>query len=70
MDRPCSFCGGAAHPATGCEYSATIIACWRCTEEAWSWVKGHTDARQGRKRRDGTMRPATALSFYEAAGKK
>jgi hypothetical protein len=33
----CFFCGGAAHPSTGCEYSATAVACRRCTEEFWAW---------------------------------
>lgn len=52
----CFFCGGPAHPATGCQYTERVIACGRCTREAWAWVKGWTN----RKRKDG-------LSFYEAA---
>jgi hypothetical protein len=55
MQTPCSFCGGAAHPATGCQYSENIISCWRCTKEAWHWVKGWTHRR---------------ADFYEAAGRK
>lgn len=57
---PCAFCGGAAHPATGCQYGPSTIACWRCTIEAWRWVKGHTNGKGLKK----------GLSFYEAAGKK
>jgi len=45
MEHPCGFCGGAAHGATGCEYGPNLIACWRCTEEAWVWVKAHTNGR-------------------------
>lgn len=62
----CNFCGGAAHPATGCQYSATMISCWRCTVEAWHWIKGHTN-RKARRPRGGAV---TSVSFYEAAGRK
>jgi hypothetical protein len=62
----CNFCGGAAHPATGCQYTETMIACWRCTLEAWRWIKGHTN-RKGRRSRSGVV---PAVSFYEAAGRK
>lgn len=58
MQHPCFFCGGAAHPATGHAYSETVLACWRCTLEAWSWVRAHTN---GKGRRKG---PA----FYEHVG--
>jgi hypothetical protein len=67
MDNPCSFCGGASHPATGCVYGPRTIACWRCTLQAWEWVRAHTNSK-GRKPRNGGARPA--LSFYEAAGRK
>lgn len=60
MDSPCTFCGGAAHPATGCVYGPRTIACRRCTEECWRWVKGHTN-RKGKR---------NGPSFYEAAGKR
>lgn len=69
MDWPCSFCGGAAHPATGCVYTETMIACWRCTDEAWEWIKVFTNGRARRKRRDGIPTVKTKLSFFEAAGK-
>jgi hypothetical protein len=62
MTAPCFFCGGPAHPATGCQYTATCIACARCTRDFWRWVKGFTNARMARKRG-----PRTAMSFYEAA---
>ena len=64
MEHPCSFCGGAAHPATGCIYGPNTIACWRCTKEAWHWIKGHTN---GNVRARRGVKPS--LSFYEAAGK-
>lgn len=60
---PCSFCGGAFHPATGCTYSPTCFACCRCVKEFWRWVKGHTNRTW--KTADGKR-----VSFYEAAGKK
>lgn len=41
----CSFCGGAAHPATGCQYSPKIISCWRCTINFWKWLEQRTNAR-------------------------
>jgi hypothetical protein len=62
----CNFCGGPAHPATGCQYTETMISCWRCTLEAWRWIKGHTNRMARRSGRGGVP----ALSFYEAAGRK
>lgn len=62
MDNPCFFCGGAAHPATGHAYSATCLACRRCTLEAFRFVQGHTN-----KKASGKKHTKTALSFYEAA---
>lgn len=62
MDNPCFFCGGAAHPATGHAYSERVLACRRCTLEAFSWVRGHTN-----KKASGKKHTKTALSFYEAA---
>lgn len=35
----CFFCGGAAHPATGHAYSATVIACRNCFMEFFMWAK-------------------------------
>jgi hypothetical protein len=46
---PCFFCGGAAHPATGCQYTATVLACGSCTRQAWTWIKGWTN-QKGRRR--------------------
>lgn len=37
----CFFCSGPAHPATGCQYSARVVACHRCVVEFWGWFKGH-----------------------------
>lgn len=62
MDNPCFFCGGAAHPATGHAYSERVLACRRCTLEAFSFVRGHTN-----KKASGKKHTKTALSFYEAA---
>lgn len=35
----CFFCGGAAHPSTGCQYSPTCLACARCTREFWRFAE-------------------------------
>jgi hypothetical protein len=53
----CPFCGGAAHPATGCEYTPTFVACRRCTVEFWAWVRRWTKPRKG-------------SDFYGAAAKR
>ncbi len=62
MDHPCFFCGGAAHPATGHAYSERVLACHRCTLEAFAFVRGHTN-----KKASGKKHMRTALSFYESA---
>ncbi len=67
----CSFCDNpAAHPATGCQYSETMIACFYCVQETWAWVRNHTrgkSARAAKQARDkGHVVPA--MSFYESAG--
>ena len=38
----CNFCGGVAHPASGCQYSPTMIACGPCVRSFWGWVFHHT----------------------------
>jgi len=59
----CSFCDSpAAHPATGCVYGPDTLACRRCVEQFWAWVRSHTNKRP-RKGKG----PNTALTFYEAA---
>lgn len=61
MTNPCRFCGGAAHPATGCAYTPTFIVCWRCTLESWTKPRGllaHINGKGGRK----------GLYFYEHVG--
>jgi hypothetical protein len=45
----CACCKGAAHPASGCQYSERVIICGRCTREAWRWIKGHTNSKGRRK---------------------
>jgi hypothetical protein len=62
MVHPCFFCGGAAHPATGHAYSERVLSCRRCTLEAFSFVRGHTN-----KKASGKKHTKTALSFYECA---
>lgn len=68
----CKFCGDpAAHPATGCAYGPRTLACHACVVGFWAWMTAHTKKKAARrKRRDGTEKPATAMSFYEAAGKR
>lgn len=67
----CSFCGGPAHPSTGCQYGARTLACRRCVVDFWAWVRRHTNGKAARRRRrDGSEKPATAQTFYEAAGRK
>ncbi len=66
MQTPCFFCGGAAHPATGHAYSERVLACRRCTVEAFIFVQGHTNKKAARRQRQGGEF-AAALSFYEAA---
>jgi len=39
-----------------------MISCYRCTVDAWSWVKRHTSAKAGRRRN----KVPTARSFYES----
>ena len=62
----CNFCGGVAHPATGCVYGPSTIACVRCTRDFWRWVKGHTNGKSSKRSR----KHPGMISFYEAAGKK
>lgn len=58
----CSFCGGAAHPATGCVYGDRLIACYSCTVEFLRWLRTHINKRPCAKR-------WRNLSFYECAAK-
>jgi hypothetical protein len=52
----CPFCGGPSHPAVGCEYTPTFVACHRCTVEFWAWVRRWIKPRKG-------------IDFYGAAAK-
>lgn len=61
----CAACGGAAHPATGCQYTETMIVCGPCVRRFWRWAKGHTD----RVWRVGEKPSKVFVSFYEAAGR-
>lgn len=49
------MCGGPSHPATGCVYTPTFVVCYRCTVEAWEWIRRHVN---GKGRRFGP-------GFYE-----
>lgn len=63
----CNFCGSpAAHPSTGCQYGAHTLACSSCVREFWAWVRAHMNKRPRRA----SQAVTTALTFYEAAGKK
>ena len=62
----CSFCDDpAAHPATGCQYGARTVACYRCTVDCWAWVRRHVNGKGLRPRASG--QPRSGLTFYEAA---
>jgi hypothetical protein len=41
----CFFCPNpAAHPSTGSELSANVLACEACTRSFWKWFRGHMHA--------------------------
>jgi hypothetical protein len=76
----CNFCGDpAAHPATGCVYGQSTIACYTCVTECWAWVRQHTNSSPPRfvhgsngiarlfAREMGVL---TAFDFYGAAGRR
>lgn len=74
----CKSCGGVAHPATGAQYTETMLVCEQCVRTFWDWVKGHTNMVKGvgPKIRDPWRTPLVAfappklyVSFYEAAGR-
>lgn len=35
----CFFCGGPAHPATGCQYTERALACATCVRRFWAWFR-------------------------------
>ena len=41
----CRTCGGAAHPATGCQYTPRFIVCGPCAREFWQWLVKHTNTK-------------------------
>lgn len=61
----CASCGGVAHPATGCQYSETMIVCGPCVRRFWSWALGHTN----KVYRVGPKGAKVFASFYIAAAK-
>lgn len=62
----CFFCGGVAHPSTGCQYSERVVACEGCTRDFWRWFRAHQN-KSGRTGRDKHGR--LQADFYAAAGK-
>lgn len=54
----CFFCKGPAHPATGCQWSESVVACERCTREFWRWFRGMQNRKWG------------GFFFYDAAASK
>lgn len=62
----CNFCQGPAHPATGCVYGPSTIACRQCTREFWTWATRHINGKARARKTD--TRPA--VSFYEAAARR
>ena len=46
-EHPCAACGGAAHPASGCQYSERVLVCGPCTRRFWVWARQHMHARKG-----------------------
>jgi hypothetical protein len=66
----CSFCDNpAAHPATGCQYSPNVLACYYCVMSFWSWIKGHiaTRSRPGRNKKE-HRKGRLEADFYAAVG--
>ena len=56
----CFLCSDpAAHPATGCVYTANVLACYRCARTAFAWVVQHTNSKGRRK----------GPNFYDHVGK-
>ena len=51
-------------------YHTDPIRCWTCIARFFRWASAHSNSKGGRrKRKDGTEKVVTALSFYEAAAK-
>lgn len=57
----CAACNGTAHPATGCQYTPTMLVCGPCVRRFWAWARVHTNA----MKRVGQTKKF--VSFYEAA---
>jgi hypothetical protein len=58
----CADCGGPAHPASGCQYTETMVICGPCTRKFWAWLRLHTNKMPSKRSRH-------RVSFYDAAGK-
>ena len=46
----CFFCGGPAHPASGCQYTSGAIACGPCVRAFWKWGLAHINGKGRRNR--------------------
>lgn len=57
----CPFCGGVSHPATGCVYTPTFVACWDCTLEFARWLQTWTN-KPGSKKNG-------SICFFDHVGK-
>ena len=76
----CNFCGNpAAHPATGCVYGPSTIACRTCVTECWQWIMQHTNSSPPRFVRGSNgiarlfareMGILMSSDFYGAAGRR
>lgn len=64
----CQFCGGAAHPASGCEYSERAIVCGPCVRECWAWLRRHMERDRLRVGSEGAARKRF-VRFYDHAAK-
>lgn len=58
----CNFCGGVAHPSTGCVYGDRTIACYSCVISFWIWAKQHINKPPRNKK-------WKHINFYECATK-
>ena len=53
----CAQCGGAAHSASGCQYSERTVICGPCVRRWWAWYVKHVNGKGAR----------SGIYFYEHA---
>lgn len=78
VGRRCTFCHGAVHPASGCQYTETFVVCGTCIRPYQdvmnklpkvglsAYLESWTAAKGFKKLKD---KFPGALGFYESAGK-